>query len=203
VIKVNAKLAAVSILLIIAIVSGLLWYQSWSGPLFPSTYNLGEEIKGFPTSEMSLTISNMTISKTTDVPNTSIMGLPADSNYVILTVAIRNLGDTTLTFNQASDFMDKFNKAPSNFVLTYGEENHEAFPQIGYDNTNGMASGMVTYGWHFSINIKNANQFTSLPPHQTVYGKLIFTIGQNYSPNQLLCRAGLAGNPDFAVNLKT
>jgi len=197
----RAKSVAVAILLIIVIVSGLLWYQTWSGPLLHSTYNVGDEIKGYPTSEMSLTVSKMTISKTSDVPN--VNGLSADDTYVILTVDVRNLGDSTLIFNQGSDFMDRFQKAPSNFFLTYGQENHEAFPLVGYDDTNGYASGMVSYQWYFNINIKNAHTLTSLAPHQTVNGELIFAIGQNYSPNQLLCRAGMAGNPSFVVNLKT
>jgi hypothetical protein len=197
----RAKSVAVAILLIIIVMLGLFWYQSWSGPLIHSTYTIGDEIKDYPTSEMSLTVSKMTISKTPDVPN--LNGLSADETYVILTVAVRNIGDTPLVFNQASDFMDRFQKAPSNFFLTYGQENHEALPLVGYDDTNGYVSGMVSYQWYFNINVKNARDVISLAPHQTVYGELIFAIGQNYSPNQLLCKAGMAGNPSFAVNLKT
>ena len=132
-------------------------------------------------------------------------GLPAQNNYVILTVAIKNLGDTTLYLNRASDFMDRYSKVlqSDNFVLTYGEENHEARPQTGYIDTTGMVAGMINLNWAWGINMMNAKDVTSLAPHQTVYGSLIFFVGEYYSPNTLLCREGYNSNPNFAVNLKS
>jgi hypothetical protein len=203
----KGKAIAVGVLLIILVVFGLYWYQTWNGPLLHTSYNIGDEIKGFPVSEMSFTVCNMTISQTTDIPNVGSFfgGLPAQSNYVILTVAIKNLENTTLYFDRASDFGDRYSQALQNydFVLTYGQENHEAYPETGYLNTNGMASGVVNLNWGWGINMMNAQDVTSLGPFQTVYGYLIFFVGEYYSSNQLLCREGSNSNPNFVVNLKT
>ena len=203
----KGKIIAAGILLIIIVVLGFYWYQTWYGPLFHTTYSLGNEIRGFPVSEMSFTFCNVTISKTTNIPNvgSTMGGLPENDNYVILTVAIKNLEDTTLYFNRTDDFTDRYFKVRQDdrFVLTYGEENHEAYPQTGYIDTNGMVNGMILLDWGWGINMMNAKDVTSLAPHQTVYGYLIFFVGEYYTPNQLLCRESVNLNPNFAVNLKT
>lgn len=203
----KTKVVAIGILLIVMVVLGLYWYQIWNGPLFHTTYNVGDEIRGFPVSEMSLTVCNMTISQTTNIPNVGGLtgGLPAQSNYVILTVAIKNLENATLYFNRASDFMDRYSRVlqNNNFVLTYGEENHEAYPQTGYIDTTGMAAGIINLNWGWGINMMNAKEVTSLASYQTIYGYLIFFVGEYYSPNQLLCREGFSSSPNFAVNPKT
>jgi hypothetical protein len=195
----KARLVAVIFLAIVLVGLFVYEYQVWNGPLLHTTYNLGSEVKNFPVTELSLTFCNMTVSKTTDIPNVggTGSGLPRDSNYVIITVAVKNLEDTTLYFNRASDFTDEVRKAQSyNFALKYGQDNQEALPKAGY-------SGLNSYEWHWAINMLDAKDITALAPHQTVYGSLIFVVGEYYTVNQLICRDGFVGsNPVFAVNLK-
>ena len=203
----NARLvAAMGVLSIIVIVTTFFGYQSWNGTSLHSTYKLGDEIKGFPVSEMSLTVYGIDISKTNSIPNVGGLtgGLPSNSNYVSILVTIKNLENSTLYFNQTSDFMNKYSKTLSQkFVLTYGEENHEAYPQTGYLDTNGTVAGRISYGWDFDINIASSKGLTSLAPNQTVWGSLIFLVDEQYAPNQLICREGSNSNPNFVVNLKT
>lgn len=199
----KARVVAIAILLIIIVFIGLYLYQTYNGPLFHTTYNIGDEIKGFPVAEMSLTICNMTTSPTVllyGVQDTG--GLGAQEEYVILTVAIHNLEDYQIYFNRGSDFGDRFSNAVGSytFLLTYGAENHQEIPDYYLVNSNGQ-----NIEWEMGIVMPNAQQVTSLLPNQTVYGYLYFGMGEYYTPNQLLCVEGYYTNgntnPTFAVNL--
>jgi hypothetical protein len=194
----KARLIAVSIFLIIIVIIGLYWYQSSSGPLFHATYKIGDTIPNFPVSEMSLTICNMTISKTTTVPNIESLG--SQDTYVVFTVALRNVANHEIYFNRADDFNDRFEKAigfgtESTFVLTYGAENHQAYVLYSVD-TNSQ-----NLYWFSGINKMDDSKIDSMSPNQTIYGVIFFVIGENYTPNELQYKQGLATTPIFTVSL--
>ena len=165
-------------------------------------YKIGDEIKGFPVAEMSLTICNMTTSKTVDVPN--ISGLPPQCHYVIFTVAIHNLADQPIYFNRSSDFMERFRKAENQqLVLTFGAENHEVYPVSGFTSPYGSLAGSKNLNWGWGITMMNALDITSLLPFQTVYGALYFIMCDYYTLNELICREGFNSQPNFAISLKS
>jgi hypothetical protein len=45
----------------------------------------------------------------------------------------------------------------------------------------------------------NAPEITSLAPDQTLTGKMYFTIGEYYNPNELVCRS--SGEKAFIIDL--
>ena len=194
----KAKVVAVGILLIIIVVIGLYEYQTWNGPLLHATYNLGDEIKGFPVSEMSLTICNVTTSKTILMQGVQDIGggVGNQGQYAIVTVAVRNLEDNQVSFTKGSDISSTMRSLK--FVLTDGDGKHQVNPAFYF-----LDSNKQTPVWEMGILMPNAQEVTTLAPHQTVYGYLYFIVGENYTPNLLQCIQGFNSNPNFAVNLKS
>jgi hypothetical protein len=196
----NTRLVVVAILLLVLTVLGLFWYQSWNGPLFHTTYNLGYEMKGFPVTEMSLTICNLTTSKTILMEGVQDNGgLWVGGEYLILTVAIHNLESYKIYFARGSDLSNAVNSYT--FVLADGSGNHQVTPDYSLISTNYQQQ----IEWGMGIIMPNAQQVTLLEPNQTVYGYLYFAVGENYTPNQLLCIKGYyinaSAKPNFAINL--
>jgi hypothetical protein len=218
----RARIIGIVICLVAIVIIGVYWYQSSNGPLFQATYKIGDEIKGFPVREISLTIRNVTTSKTLNMSNIqgnlatapiingevgqfNTTGLGDQDEYVILTVTIHNLENYQIYFNRSDDLGSRLLQAwNSRFVLSYGTENHEAYPQclmiIPYGEN--VSSGIVNY-WGWGINMMSASEVTSLAPNQTAYGALYFIIGEYYTPNELICRDDIQTNPIFTVNLNS
>lgn len=179
----------------------VLWYESLNGPLLHSTYKIGDTVS-FPVDEMTLTICNMTISKTTTVPNLEYND--SQSVFVVFTVAIRNVANHEIYFNRSDDFTDRFAKAVSGktFVLTYGAENHEAYALTSAIAHGWSAASVESLYWFSGINKMYSTQIDSMTPNQIIYGVIFFTIGQYYTPNELILREGYQPNPIFTVNLR-
>lgn len=207
---------AAAILLIVLVVIGLYWYQTLNGPLLQSTYSLGDEIKGFPVKEMSMTVCNMTTSQTVLMNGVRDIGGSAGlgnhlQKFVILTLAIQNLEGYPIYFNGTSDSMS-FSNATSNypsgsyhFTLKYGSQNHKTNPYFLFQDSNGQP-----IVWGMDIVMPDANQVTSLSAHQTVYGYLYFLIDSSFTQYQLQCFKGLNfenvgsnAQPTFSVNLQS
>lgn len=178
-------------------------------PVFSTSYKIGEEIKGFPVDELSITFGNYTTAKSVNIPN-----MPQereDYKYIIFPVTVKNLASQTLYFDRQDDFTDRLNEAKAKlFVLTYGEKNYEASTQSGYymesvpSNTiyGGSELKYRSLDWGWGITMSNAYEITSLAPNQSINGYLYFIIGQYYNPNQLICSITV-NNPIFSINLNT
>jgi hypothetical protein len=198
-------------LLIVIIISFVIYWQSLKGPLFHTTYKIGDEIKGFPVSEMSFTVCNMTTSKTVNLPSSMYMfPLGEENHYVILTMAIRNLADHELFFNRSDPFMGEFweKTATNYFFLTIGTENHEVEANrvsiSAYNSQDAQKSlNSYTHGWGLIMEPTPLVKYLS--PNQTVYGKIYCTISDYASVNELVWReVGYPQkNPIFTVDLKS
>jgi hypothetical protein len=147
-------------------------------PVIATRYKIGDEIKGFPVDELSVTFANWSATN-------SISGfspLTSDYVYIVIPVEVRNLADYTIYFNRQDDFHDKLTKAMSKHLyLVYGDENHEASPTSSYiNNWKGLSTG-------WGINANNPAEVMSLTPNQSGEGFLCFTIGRYYNPKELTC----------------
>ena len=183
------RLVAVAILLIFIVVAGFYEYQRWNGPILHSTYALGDEIKDFPVSGMSLTFTNVVSSKTILTAGfQDIGGGVGSGEYVIVSVTIRNLGDNLIFSPKLSDYK---------FVLSSSDGNQINPDFLFWDSSNRSPV------WDMGILVPNAQDITSLDSHQTLSGYLYFITGQGYTLNQLYCLKGVDTNPNFVVNLKS
>lgn len=197
----EARTIAGLILLVVIMVAGVFLYQSWNGPLFHTTYKMGDEIKGFPATEISLTICNLTTSPTVLMYGVQdIGGLGIQGEYVILTVAIHNLEGYQIYFTKGSELSNAMDSYT--FVLADGAGNHQATPDFYFVDSNKQSSV-----WEMGILMPNAQEVKTLLPNQTMYGYLYFAMAKNYTPNQLLCIKGYYtnanANPNLAISLKS
>jgi hypothetical protein len=127
----RAKLIAVVILIAVILVSMAYSFRLFSLPDFTPHHKIGEEIKGFPVDELSITFTDYTITKSLEEEVPTLQTNLQSSKYVIFMVTVKNLASHELYFNRQDDFNDKLTLAKVySFVLTYGERDYDAFPII-------------------------------------------------------------------------
>jgi hypothetical protein len=178
------KIWPIAVLTLIAILIVVSLVNSYWETLPYSTYKIGDEIKGFPIEEISITFTNFSISPDINFPETS--------KDVTFNVTIKNLASYSLFFNQ-SDVQTKFDQVSSKQLY------------LKYETKKGFGE---TSAWNFSdwwgITILGfqKNGFNWLSPDESVNGSIRFVLGDNsYTSFQLVCRSSLHQKPLFVVNL--
>jgi hypothetical protein len=183
---------AIGVLLVAFLVLALFFFGLIHWPYSTSNYRIGDEIKGFPVDELSITVLNW--STTTTVKRMGPPGL--DSEYVVIPVIVHNLANHTLYFNRNDDFNDELTRAMSKqLFLVYGEKNYEV--------TSGFSSftswGSLSVGW--GLNQANPAEASSLAANQSATGFLCFDMSSYYTPKELVCSNGPNTQPIFIVDL--
>lgn len=168
-------------------------------PQIKPLYYIGEEIRGFPTEEMSLTIDDNSTSQTANMPG--LEKIDSQNKYVIITVSIHNIIAQEINFDQDSEFRDRFVHALKTFkiVLDCGPENTEVESVSGQANAE---DGGYSLNWGLGINIPYAPRVKELSPSQVIYGNLYFVINQNQTANSIICKQDNAAKPLFTVILE-
>jgi hypothetical protein len=153
---------------------------------------LGDEVKGFPVDEMSLTVWNWTTAHSVNV--TGIAQLGTNQKYVVLSLSVRNIADHEVYFGRNDAFNEKFQKAKTKNLLL---ENSITYPKYGESVERAHAeASALDMGWGITL----TNELTSLAPNQSVNGSLYFIIGEYYTPKKLVC-TDIAHGDIFTVGL--
>jgi len=186
-----------TVLIVVVIAVALLFvlsqvYSYWES-LPQASYKIGDEIKGFPVDEMSLTVWN---SYTT---NESVQGLPESAfgvQLVILNVSIHNLVNRDLFFNGTDSLHARLVKAVSQYlVLEYGGK-------VPQGTETGLAYPRTPSGdfdwWGVALKVSS---FDWLGANQSINGSMYFRIGPGLAPKELICKSVPETKPVFAVDL--
>jgi hypothetical protein len=175
----------VILVLFIALVLTFVLPKSIFGP------GLGDEVKGFPVDEMSLTVWNWTVADGVNV--TGIAQLGAYDKYVVLSVSLRNIADHPVYFGRNDTFNESLEKAKTKTLLLEsvknvgkGEETDRALAQ----------TSALDMGWGITL----TNKLTFLGPNQSVNGFLYFMIYEYNIPKRLVCNDVGKGDV-FSVDL--
>lgn len=147
----------IGLVVVVLIVIGVVFFYPQLSKLTTKHYTFNEEIKGFPIGETSVTFTGWRI------VNGSSMGFQEDTNVVIVTFEVRNIGDTTLN---TVDFVSA--TAP---ILKYGN---------GYF-ADPLLLGSA-WGWTFSQYIP----MQLLPNQSLTNGFIEFEIISGTQPTQLV-----------------
>jgi hypothetical protein len=176
----------VLILITIFIAQYILSY--WNS-LPAASYNVGDEVKGFPVSELSLTIWNYYIVQ--EVPE-----LFSGGQFLILNVSIHNLVDRDLLFNDSIDFHSQLVEATNKYLVLQYSRKVGQVSDMGLTNPK-IPSGQFDW-WGIALNVSSLN---SLGPNQSINGSMYFTTGQDFTPEKLICKSSTQTKPLFEVNL--
>jgi hypothetical protein len=131
--------------------------------------------------------------------NQSIQGLPELSpglQFAILNVAIHNLENQDLFFNETNDIHAQLAKAASKYVvLAYSGK-------VGGSTETGFVSYSMPTGdsdwWGTALNVTS---FDWIGANQSVNGFMYFRIEQGFAPKELICRSVGESKPVFVVDL--
>jgi hypothetical protein len=161
------------VILILLIILGLLFF-------FPVTETgLGDEIKGFPIEEMSLTVWSWTTAFMVNVPG---IAQPLQyQEYIILNVSLRNIASHEVHFGVNDNFNQELQEARTkNLFLkaTYQAPRYGTMTLIVHAETNAL-----DIGW----GITPTQKLSSLMPNQSAYGSIYFIMHQGYNPESLIC----------------
>lgn len=188
----KAIAAIAVIIVVIFIVPSIISY--WNS-LPEASYKIRDEIKGFPISEMSLSVWNCYTT------NESVQGLPGQPfgvQLVILNVTIHNLVNRDLFFNGTDDLHTRLVKAMSEYLLL------EYSGKVGQDIETGGTSPRTPTGdfdwWGVALNVSS---FDWLGANQSINGSMYFTIGglADLAPKELICQSVGETKPVFALDL--
>jgi hypothetical protein len=139
---------------------------------------LGDEVKGFPVDEMSLTVWNWTVADSVNV--TGIVQLGAYDKYVILSVSLRNIADHPVYFGRNDTFNESLEEAKTKTLLL------ESVVNVGKGEETDRAHAQTSaldMGWGITL----TNNLTSLGPNQSANGFLYFVIYEFNAPKRLVC----------------
>jgi hypothetical protein len=154
---------------------------------------LGDEVKGFPVDEMSLTVWNWTAADSVNV--TGIAQLGAYDKYVVLSVSLRNTVDHPVYFGRNDTFNESLEKAKTKSLIL------ESVVNVGKGEETDRAHAQTSaldMGWGITL----TNKLTSLGPNQSVNGYLYFMIYALNNPKKLVCNDVGKGDV-FAVDLSS
>ena len=162
------------VILLLAIIIGLL--------LFFSTprIGLGDEIKGFPVKETSLTIWNWTTALAVNVTGIA-QANPQYQEYIVLSVSLRNVASQEVHFGTNDSFNQELQQARTkNLFLeaVYEAPRYGTTTLIAHSEANAL-----DIGWGITSTEKPSN----LAPNQTINGSLYFIMHQGYTPTNLFC----------------
>jgi hypothetical protein len=175
-------------------------YSYWES-LPQISYKIGDEIKGFPIDEVSITVWNYSVT------NANVQGLPLPSDpsglqWVILNVSIHNLVNKDIFFNQTGDLQTKLSKASSKYLFLELDGEHTfgiggaisaggaSYPRTPNEDTN---------WWGVALDVSS---FTELRANQRVDGFMYFLKDQGLIPKELICKSHFETKPIFAVDLQ-
>jgi hypothetical protein len=102
-----------------------------------ASYKIGDEIKGFPIEEVSITVWNYSVTDE-NVQGLPLPSAPSGMQWVILNISIQNLENKDIFFNQTSDLQTELSKASSKYLFLEFKEVHTF--GIGGESTVGGAS---------------------------------------------------------------
>jgi hypothetical protein len=162
------------VILLLVILLGLLLF-------FPmQRIGLGDEIKGFPAKETSLTVWNWTTTLTVNVTGIA-QANPQYQQYVVLNVSLRNIASHEVYFGTNDSFNQELQQAKTrNLFLEYFYDlpKYGRMTEIAHSETNAL-----DIGW----GITPTEKLSSLAPNQSVNGSIYFIIHQVWTPKNLFC----------------
>jgi hypothetical protein len=163
-----------AVILFLVILFGLLLF-------FPmQRIGLGDEIKGFPVKETSLTVWNWTTALTVNVTGIA-QADPQYQEYVVLNVSLRNIASHEVHFGTNDSFNQELQQAKTkNLFLEYFYDlpKYGRMTEIAHSETNAL-----DIGW----GITPTEKLSSLAPNQSVNGSMYFIIHQVWTPESLFC----------------
>jgi len=183
----ESKFWLTAFILIVAIIVVSSVYSYWERLPY-AYYEIGDEIKGFPIDEISITVSNFFIS-----PD---LTFPKDSINVNLNLTIRNLSNHPIYFNEG-EFPQKFNQATNKqFYIEYEKEGGRGGTSVRKSGDNwGDLWGITVFG------VPN-DGFKSLAANESVNGSMHFVLGNaTYTSFTIICRSNAESKPLFIVSL--
>lgn len=194
------KIVLIVVVIAVALSFVLSQVNSYWESLPQASYKIGDEIKGFPIDEVSITVWNYSVT------NASVQGLPLPSypsglQWVILNVSIHNLVNKDIFFNQTGDLQTELSKASSKYLFLELDGEHTF--GIGGESIAGGASYPSTPNgdtnwWGIAL---DASSFTELRANQQVDGFMYFRKDQGLVPKELICKSVFETKPIFAVDL--
>jgi hypothetical protein len=183
-------IAITIILVVLFVVPAITNY--WNS-LPEASYKIGDEVKGFPVSEMSLTVWNCYVT------NESMQGLPelfTGAQFVIINATIHNLVNRDLFFNGTDDFHARIVEAVSKYLTL------EYSGKIGQQTETGLASNLTPSGnfdwWGVALTVSS---FDWIGANQSIKGSMYFRIGPGLAPKELICKSVPETKPLFVVDL--
>jgi hypothetical protein len=139
---------------------------------------LGDEVKGFPVDEMSLTVWNWTVADSMNV--TGIAQLGTYDKYVVLSVSLRSMVDHPVYFGRNDEFNESLEKAKTKTLML------ESVVNVGNGEETDRARAQ-TSALDLGGGIALTNKLISLGPNQSVNGSLYFMIYALNAPKRLVC----------------
>jgi hypothetical protein len=141
---------------------------------------LGDEIKGFPVKETSLTVWNWTTALAVNVSGIA-QADPQYQEYIVLNVSLRNVASHEVYFGANDSFNQELQQAKTkNLFLeaVYVHPRYGTTTLIVHSETNAL-----DIGW----GITPTEKLSSLAPNQSVNGSMYFIIHQVWTPESLFC----------------
>jgi hypothetical protein len=143
---------------------------------------LGDEVKGFPVKETSLTVWNWTTALTVNVTGIAQADPQYHQQYVVLNVSLRNIASHEVYFGTNDSFNQELQQAKTkNLFLEYrsGPVSKGGWiTEIAHSETNAL-----DIGWGITLTEK----LSSLTPNQSANGSIYFIIHRGWTPENLFC----------------
>jgi hypothetical protein len=143
---------------------------------------LGDEAKGFPVEETSLTVWNWTTALTVNVTGIAKADPQYYQQYAVLNVSLRNIASHEVYFGINDSFNRELQQAKTkNLFLEYrsGPVSKGGWiSEIAHSETNAL-----DIGWGITLTEK----LSSLTPNQSANGSIYFIIHRGWTPENLFC----------------
>lgn len=143
---------------------------------------LGDEIKGFPVKETSLTVWNWATALTVNVTGIAKADPQYYQQYFILNVSVRNIASHEVYFGINDSFNQELQQAKTKnlFLEYFSMQGYKGgkMTEIAHSETNAL-----DIGWGITLTEK----LSSLTPNQSVNGSIYFIIHQGWTPENLFC----------------
>ena len=162
---------------------------SYWNALPQASYELGNQIKGFPINGLSLIVWNYSVIKT-GLPNLSLPTFPFGLQYVVFNVSVVNLENQGVNFNQ-SDVEKQLSQATSKYIYLELEASNGgggSFPRI--------PNGDIDW-WGVAL----SEPLTHMDANERVDGFMYFMKDPGLVPRQLVCKSIFETKPLFVVHL--
>lgn len=186
-------IVVIAFVAVLFLVSHIISY--WNS-LPQASYKLGDEIRGFPVDEISITVWNYSVTNT-NVPGLPLPNVPSGLQFVVFNVSIRNLENHALFFNQTGDLQTRLSRATSKYLYLELEGQNLPGSTVGGASFPRIPNGDIDF-WGIALN----ESLTHLGANERVDGFIYFLKDSGLTSKELVCKSIYETKPIFVVNLK-